>query len=76
MVVQGCCGDGAGVVWGWFGGGAGLVLVGLGVNATVIDVQKVTHTLCSDVLNALFEFPSNIRLYQRVTFICLWVISQ
>ena len=75
-VVQGCCGDGAGGVWGWFGGGAGLVLVGLGVNATVIDVKLVTHALCSDVLNALFEFPSKIQLYHRVTFICLRVISQ
>ena len=30
----------------------------------------------SCVLNALFEFPSKTRHYQRVTFICLWVISQ
>ena len=28
------------------------------------------------VPNALFEFPSKIRLYQRVTLICLWVIYQ
>ena len=30
----------------------------------------------SCVYNALFESPSKIRLYQRVTFICPWVISQ
>ena len=53
-----------------------MVWVGLGVTVTVIDVKWVTHALCSDVLNALFEFPSKIRLYRRVTFICLWVISQ
>ena len=56
--------------------GAGVVWVGLGVTVTVIDVKWVTHALCSDVLNELFEFSSKIRLYQRVTFTCLWVISQ
>ena len=75
-VLRGCCGGGVGVVWGWCRGGAGVVWVGLGVTVTVIDVKWVTHALCSDVLNELFEFPSKIRLYQRVTFICLWVISQ
>ena len=80
---KGCCVGGAEVMWGWCGGGAGVVQgwsgsvwVGLGVTVTVIDVKWVTHALCSDVLNELFEFPSKIRLYQRVTFICLWVISQ
>ena len=71
-----CCGVGARVVWGWCRGGAGVVLVGLGVTMTVIAVKWVTLALCSEVLNELFEFPSKIRLYQRVTFICLWVISQ
>ena len=75
-VVQGWCGCVAGVVWGRCRGGEGVVCFGKGVTSTVIDVKWVTHALCSDVLNALFEFPSKIRLYQRVTFICLWVISQ
>ena len=57
-VVWVCCGGGAGVVCGRCRGGEGVVYFGKGVTLTVIDVKWVTHALCSDVLNALFEFPS------------------
>ena len=46
-----------------------------GVLLLVFDICLcLIFALC--VLNALFKFPSKFRLYQWVTFICLWVISQ
>ena len=56
-VVRGWCGGVVKLVWGGVGAvrglcgcGAGVVWVGLGVTVTVIDVNWVTHALCSDLM--------------------------